>query len=413
MPAVRRFVWVTLQAAGMLSLSACFTIIDFDLGEGGSGTGGTSPTTTGGGGTGGGEAGGNAPSGGGPPVCATCPDTCDQGVCQAEVLHTAGAEIKVLGAGGDRVVYLDDAPGNKVQFVNAKTGALVKTMFPATGEPWDLAGSLTVSPDGVAFYAPQDPANANPTTPLQECDPVGTDCALSFTAPDNTGHFNGLAFFDGYVFGMSTADARVWSAKPTDTIGGVAFALVNQAGTAVLAPHDLVLRGSRVLASSLGLPAAGPPCLAIGDVDPLIEQNTGDSLTCHALPAVYRQISSPAISGDGSMFARVVVGDEAPYNGLTVKFDDEGNPSNNFPHHAFPIPDLSTSVGGIATDKSGVYFFGELNGKRLLRCGINGLSNSCKPASLPLVGLGLLAENAEAVFFSVGPVLYRVEKTDP
>jgi hypothetical protein len=60
-----------------------------------------------------------------------------------------------------------------------------------------------------------------------------------------------------------------------------------------------------------------------------------------------------------------------------------------------------------------VYFFGDLLGQRLVRCDIDGLSDSCKPASDSFAGLGLLAENEQFVFFSVSNVLYRFRKTDP
>lgn len=401
---------MTLQAAGVLSLTACFTFIDFDLDDGGGGTGGV-PGTGGAGAGGNLPAGGDGPTGGNPPDCTGCATKCVEGLCQAEVIFTADASIALLAAGGNRVALIDDTTGgNSVSFVNANTGTLTKQMNGAPGEPWDFVGSLMVTPQGVGYYSPQA---ANSDQPVQECDPVGTDCALSFSVPGGASHLNGLTYADGFIFGIAADSGNVWSAQATDPAAGVAFALYTQAGSAVQAAHNVAIRGNRVLASSLGLPALGPPCLGIGEANLLLEQNIGEPLTCQQLAPQYRQINFPVIASGGALFARVIAGEKPPYKGLTLKFSPDGTINNNFPHVAVTLPDINSSPGGIATDASHVYFFGDLQGVRLVQCDIDGLSDSCKPASDSFAGLSLLTENEEFVFFSVGPVLYRFRKTGP
>jgi hypothetical protein len=298
---------MTLQAMGVLTLTACFTIIDFDLddGAGGAGTaGGPGVATSTGNAMGGqGGQGGQGGRGGAEPGCEPGCVSCVEDICQAEAVLSADTEIKILGAGGNNVAYIEAGPGAPITFVNAQTGGVVKTMNGEPNQPWDAVGSITLRPDGVAYYAPQAAQNDQP---VQACDPAGTDCERAFTAPGNAHHFNGLTFFDGYVFGVGSESA-------------------------VQAPRSVALRGDRVLATSLGSPGDGPPCLGIGDVDPLIAQNTGEPLTCYELASQYLQVSSPTIAADGSIFARVLAGGPS-YTALTLKFDAAGNVSNNFPH---------------------------------------------------------------------------------
>jgi hypothetical protein len=419
---------MTLQPIGVLSLTGCFTFIDFDLDDaaGGAGAGGAAAvaTSTGaGGGVGGNPPVGAGGTGGGEqPVAPPCEEWCDTCVgdaCQPILYFDADQYITAVGVGGDQLVIMElgvvaPAEPADMKFLPANSDGQVasasNTISSAPGGYWNaLQGWIAVDPvTGSAFYSPQGAATDHP---VLDCSPSG-DCQLAFevqTAVNERSHLNSLTFFDGKVYGISPLTGRVFAAAPGAAAASIAFDLVvprSDGGVGVPAGHDVAFGADKVVASSLGAPAPGHPCLGIGSEQLLI---AGGELECPPLDGLYLNLSSLAVSDDGDVYYRVYLDGTPQLKGITLRRRD-GNVETPFNDFELAVDSVNNGIGGVLVDRYHVYFFGESSGLYLLRCDVGGGNESCVKTSASLVLPGPMAQNDEYLFFASGSQLFRLAK---
>jgi hypothetical protein len=426
LPAVRRLAWMTLQAAGVLSLTGCFTIIDFDLGGGGGAGSGGDPTTGtattaggspplgGSGGTGGQSCDANLESD--EHNCGSCGHDCEGGeclasVCQAAELFVTGETLGVMGVGGGSLAVVNGA--NQVCSIDLEAGPpfeLACQRSPDTKAWGSIAfgTSVAVDADGAAYYSPQ---SADSTSPIYRCDgdPENVAC---FPVPQplvgNAEQLNGLLIHGDSLVGVNPTGS-VWQV-PLDGISPPTREFTAVGGSDE--SYALAVGGGSLLVGQLG--ALTDPCVVVGE-ESYLDHDAGDATA----PCSFQLSDVDGMSGEIRLSALAA----GPKDVLAVRFNGDFNGlsgrtltavqrAGKSAADAKLFADLavegpSTSLVG---DETAIYFFGEAPGlttRHLYRCGYDGELSSCVAVSGNVAVDGAIAIDAKYVYFTAGDTIFR------